>query len=99
MTDTATTSTAPTSDTPAATSIVATPTTVAPLTDTSGNTYVVQVSRGTMNDQPTNAASWNHNSDGSLDIYDINGALVASYLPGVAQYVQLIRIPSAPATD
>ena len=52
-----------------------------------------------MNDQPTNAASWNHNSDGSLDIYDINGALVASYLPGVAQYVQLIRIPSAPATD
>ena len=74
-----------------ATAIVTTPTTVAPLTTADGTTYVVQVmipGQGTV--LPVNAASWSHDSNGDLDVYDASGNLVASWPGGQWTNVQLV---------
>ena len=82
--------------TPVGAAIVSAPTTVAPLTDDAGCTYAIQVWVNGQNSQPTNATSWNHNSDGSLDIYDASGCLVASYPSSKWDSVQIVLISSAP---
>lgn len=79
--------------TPVGTAIVQTPTAVAPLTASDGVAYVVQVmiaGNGTIN--PANAQSWTHNSDGSLDVYDGNALLVASWPQGQWMNVQLVTL-------
>lgn len=75
------------------TAIVTSPTMVAPLTALNGATYIVQVmnpGNGTIT--PANAASWSHASDGSLDVYDANAHLIASFPNGQWTNVQLIQI-------
>lgn len=76
-----------------------TPTEVAPLTDAAGCTYAIQVWVGSQNTQPTNAASWIRNADGSLDLYDAVGCLVAGYPSGGWASVQVVRLSQpAPAS-
>lgn len=73
------------------TAIVATPTSVAPLTAADGTTYIVQVMNpGSGTITPANAATWTHNADGSLDVYDGNAMLIASFPSGQWMNVQLV---------
>lgn len=77
--------------TPDGTAIIATPTKVASLVAADGATYIVQVmnaSNGTIT--PANAATWTHNADGSLDVYDANACLIASFPSGQWTNVQLV---------
>ena len=73
--------------------IVASPTSVAPLCPADGAVYVVQVmnpGNGTIT--PANAATWTHNADGSLDVYDANADLIASFPGGQWANVQLVQV-------
>lgn len=74
--------------------IVATPLAVAPLTAADGSTFIVQImnpGNGTIT--PASAATWTRSSDGGLDVYDINGNLVASFPEGQWTNVQLVQAP------
>ena len=76
--------------------IVTSPTKIAPLTAADGTVYIVQVMNavgGTI--FSSNAATWTHNADSSLDIYDANACLVASFPSGQWTNVQLVPAPSA----
>ena len=81
--------------------IVTTPTKIAPLTASDGAVYVVQVmNAANVTITPTNAATWTHNADGSLDIYAANACLVASFPSGQWSNVQLIQVsPAAEVTQ
>ena len=71
--------------------IIATPTKTAPLADTVGNAYEVQIMRANGGSYcPINAATWTRNADNSFDVYDSTGALVASYAPGQVVEIQLV---------
>jgi hypothetical protein len=84
---------------PTGAAIVQTPTTIAPLVAADGTpAFIVQVAVGTQNYSFPNAASWTHNADNSLDIYDDNGNLIGSYMQGVATSVQLVPAPPPPVT-
>ena len=76
------------------TAIVSTVTAIAPLTDANGTSYAVSVRNGQGGTEfPLNAASWTHNSDGSLDIFDSGALLVASYPEGMWWNAQLVYAP------
>jgi hypothetical protein len=78
--------------------IVTSPTKIAPLTAADGVVYIVQVMNavgGTI--FPSNAATWTHNADSSLDIYDANACLVASFPSGQWTNVQLVPAPTSAA--